>query len=109
MSETERVAEIDSATDSVDFERIIETGLLREVPEELVWKEVDRRRHALPSAGKIGGTPMTGPSTSGDGGREVVRYPVRLADAEDIGKYNALMRLDDIDGIPAVTITRRTD
>lgn len=36
---------------------------------------------------------------------EVVDYPVLLADDEGIGKYNALLRLDDIDGIPAVTIT----
>lgn len=36
---------------------------------------------------------------------EVVEYPVPLDDDEVVGKYNALLRLDDIDGIPAVTVT----
>jgi len=36
---------------------------------------------------------------------DVVEYPVPLDDEEVIGKYNALLRLADIDGIPAVTVT----
>jgi len=36
---------------------------------------------------------------------EVMEYPVPLDDEEVIGKYNALLRLDDIDDIPAVTVT----
>lgn len=36
---------------------------------------------------------------------EVVEYDVPLDDEEVIGKYNALLRLADIDGIPAVTVT----
>lgn len=36
---------------------------------------------------------------------EVVEYPITLDDDEVIGKYNALLRLDDIDGVPAVTVT----
>lgn len=35
----------------------------------------------------------------------VLAYPVPLDDDERIGKYNALLRLADIDGIPAVTVT----
>lgn len=36
---------------------------------------------------------------------DVVEYPVPLDDDEGVGKYNALLRLDDIDDTPAVTIT----
>lgn len=36
---------------------------------------------------------------------DVIDYPVPLDSDEGVGKYNALLRLDDIDGLPAVTIT----
>lgn len=36
---------------------------------------------------------------------DVVEYPVPLDEDEVVGKYNALLRLDDIEGIPAVTVT----
>ena len=36
---------------------------------------------------------------------DVIEYPVDLDDDEGIGKYNALLRLEDIDDAPAVTVT----